>query len=123
DGRVLVVGGLNNHVSLQSAELYDPATGAWTLTGSPNYSRYNATALRLRNGKVLLAAGGFAYHLATELYNPATGLWTLAGDLAIYNVGAPATLLRNGEVLLEGGLDAGGATTAGAQVGSRGSLK
>jgi len=119
NGQVLVAGGLSNHVALASAELYDPATGTWTVTGALNNPRYNAAALRLPNGRVLLAAGGFPFYMATELYNPATGFWTLAGDLATTNAGAPGTLLQNGEVLLEGGLDANGALTAAAQVGSR----
>lgn len=123
NGQVLVAGGLTNHVALESAELYNPATGTWTVTGALNNPRYNAAALRLPDGNVLLAAGGFPFYMATDLYNPATGQWTLAGDLATANVGAPGTLLRNGGVLLEGGLDASGAITAAAEVGSRGSVK
>jgi Galactose oxidase, central domain len=118
NGQVLVAGGLSNQVPLQSAELYNPSTGTWTVTGALNNPRFSAEALRLPNGNVLLAAGGFPFHVATELYNPATALWTLAGDLATTNAGAPGTLLQNGEVLLEGGLDANGALTAAAQVGS-----
>ncbi len=34
DGKVLVMGGTNGNKSLASAELYDPATGTWTATGS-----------------------------------------------------------------------------------------
>ena len=33
-GRVLVAGGLNGSADLNSAELYDPATGSWSSTGS-----------------------------------------------------------------------------------------
>jgi Galactose oxidase, central domain/Kelch motif len=123
NGQVLVAGGLTNHVALESAELYNPATGTWTVTGALNNPRYHAAALRLPDGNVLLAADGFPFYMATDLYNPATGHWTLAGDLATANVGAPGTLLRNGGVLLEGGLDASGAITAAAEVGSRGSVK
>ena len=34
NGKVLVAGGDNNVVFLRSAELYDPASGTWTATGS-----------------------------------------------------------------------------------------
>ena len=34
NGKVLVAGGYNGSAVLSSAELYDPATGTWTATGS-----------------------------------------------------------------------------------------
>jgi hypothetical protein len=38
DGKVLVVGGTTLYGGvLASAELYDPATGTWTVTGSLNH--------------------------------------------------------------------------------------
>jgi hypothetical protein len=52
---VLVAGGC---CASASAELYDPASGTWTATGSLKPARYNHTATLLPNGKVL-AAGGY----------------------------------------------------------------
>jgi hypothetical protein len=49
NGKVLVAGGR----SLSSSELYDPATGTWTATGSLANERYGHTATLLPNGKVL----------------------------------------------------------------------
>ena len=61
DGRVLVVGGRSNNCtsncpifSLDSAEIFDPATGTFTQTGFLNYSRYNHTATLLSDGRVLI---------------------------------------------------------------------
>jgi Kelch motif len=58
NGKVLVAGGSDfNFNPLASAELYDPASGTWTATGSLNTARFLQTATLLPNGKVLVAAG------------------------------------------------------------------
>ena len=55
-GKVLVAGGSNGS-DLSSAELYDPASGTWTATGSLGTARSFHTATLLPNGKVLVAGG------------------------------------------------------------------
>ena len=60
--RVLVAGGYNDaggSKALSSAEVYDPATGLWSLTGSLNAARGSHTATALLDHRVLVA-GGFA---------------------------------------------------------------
>ncbi len=57
NGKVLVAGGYGNGGALTSAELYDPASGSWTATGSLNTARDVHTATLLPNGKVLVAGG------------------------------------------------------------------
>ena len=56
-GKVLVAGGLDCCSSLSSAELYDPATGMWTATGSMRHGTLFHTATLLPSGKVLVAGG------------------------------------------------------------------
>jgi hypothetical protein len=81
---VLVAGGINSLNALDSAELYDPASGTWTLTGNLNTARVAHTATLLSNGMVLVAGGfdtaGNGLDSA-ELYNPASGTWTVTGSL------------------------------------------
>ncbi|HMV51442.1 MAG TPA: kelch repeat-containing protein, partial [Blastocatellia bacterium] len=113
NGKVLVAGGatLNNNGSvsvLNSAELYDPATGVWTLTGNLNIPRLFASATLLTNGKVLLAGGESNLAASNvvrsaELYDLATGAWTLTGSLNAARQTHPAVLLQNGKVLVTSG--------------------
>ena len=120
-GQVLVAGGESSTATasvLATAELYSPATNAWTPTGSLNTARYLASATLLPGGQVL-AAGGISaqsYTASAELYNPATGLWTPTGSLATARSDASMTLLPSGSVLVAGG-DAGSAgSVAGAEI-------
>jgi N-acetylneuraminic acid mutarotase len=114
DGQVLVAGGQsedeNGNTYLTSAELYDPATGTWSPTGSSLFFQSWHTATLLPSGKVL-AAGGSPGALA-ELYDPATGSWSLTGAMNSPREGHTAALLPNGKVLVAGGFDQGSGIVA-----------
>lgn len=117
NGKVLIAGGFSNNVSLASAELFDPATGTCTNTGSMMVGRANHTATLLTNGKVLVAGG---QNIATgtilsdaELYDPTTGAWSITGTLDVPRYAHTATLLEDGTVLVAGG---GSTNAAGADI-------
>jgi len=111
DGKVLVTGGgfLVGDMPLATsiAELYDPRTETWSLTGSMNVRRMNHTATLLPDGKVLVTGGDASAELLAETsaeeYNPATGTWSLVGGMTTPRVYHTATLLPNGEVIFIGG--------------------
>jgi hypothetical protein len=119
NGKVLIVGGD------ASAELFDPASGTFTPTGSMTTLRYGPTATLLASGMVLIA-GGFGPSTSqlprlssAELYDPQSGSFTATGSMAIGRVMHTATLLSDGRVLIAGGTDAsggGGAATASAEL-------
>ena len=74
-GQVLVAGGNNISGFLSSAELYDPASGTWTATGSMSTARIWHTATLLPSGNILVAGGFGADVMASaELYDPASGI-------------------------------------------------
>jgi hypothetical protein len=103
-GRVLATGASDNTDDLATAELFDPATGTFTATGTMSEGRSEHTATLLADGKVLLA-GGAADNVA-ELYDPATGAFTATGELIVGGRwGCTATLLNDGTVLIAGGRD------------------
>lgn len=120
DGRVLVTGGYSDccgQVPEQSAEIYDPATGVWSLTGSMGTRRREHTATLLADGRVLVAGGGFLVGgdigdatASAELFDPATGTFSPTGSLigadttaCVGRRGHAAVLLYDGRVLVAGG--------------------
>lgn len=104
DGRVLVAGGLGGAAGdqrLSSAEIYDPASGAWTTTGDMPEAGYALTSTLLPNGEVLVAGFGTG---TAALYDPSTGTWSDTAPLQGTNGPfATASLLSDGSVLLAGG--------------------
>ena len=91
---------------LNSTELYNPSTGAWSTTGGMHYSRAWHTASTLNNGKVLVTGGADnnADSLNTaELYDPSTGTWNTTDNMTNVRVWHTASILENGKVLVTGG--------------------
>jgi hypothetical protein len=113
DGKVLVAGGtVVQHFfnpSVETAELYDPATGSWAPTGDMHTARSGHIAILLPGGKVLVVGGGnendtLSYPLSSaEVYDPATGTWAPSRDMLEATSVQSATLLANGRVLVVGG--------------------
>jgi hypothetical protein len=110
NGKLLVAAGIGHDGDLASAELYDPASETWTLTGSLATARDQHTATLLSNGKVLVA-GGFGPLANAKLYDPASGTWAVTRNLVNARFLHTATLLPNGKVLVTGGLGTAGYLT------------
>jgi Kelch motif protein/galactose oxidase-like protein len=111
NGTVLISGGytdFNNGVFTASstAELYDPVTGTFSITGSMGVARWAHTATLLSSGQVLVTGGSdpVGNSLPTaEIYDPSTGSFSPTGAMALARSGHSSMLLLNGEVLVAGG--------------------
>jgi hypothetical protein len=117
DGTVLVAGGggvkKGTFADLETAEMFDPQTNAFTATGPMHFTRFNHSAVRLLDGRVLIVGGSWeAKSAAAELFDPTTKTFSLAGALPWVGAGMSATLLLDGRVLIAGGGDLGNNNSA-----------
>jgi MYXO-CTERM domain-containing protein len=115
DGRVLVAGGIDGWmawITVPEAEVYDPATNAWSSAGALAEPRFEHACVLLGDGRVLVAGGKGGTGSSTlsihdaELYDPATNTWSSAGAPSIEHDIATMNVLGDGRVLLAGGASA-----------------
>ena len=110
DGRVLVVGGrtalggfrTGGNKVYDSSELYDPATGTWSTTGSMTHKRSTHTVTLLQDGRVL-AVGTKGKKTTPEVFDSSADAWSLTGEMIASRGEHTATLLGDGTVLVTGG--------------------
>src|SRR3954469_19700587 len=86
DGRVLVIGGASAAGVAPLPEIYDPATGAWTVSADLLSASVGMTATGLLDGRILVAGGigstgTGAPERSTELYDPVSGRWSEAAPM------------------------------------------
>ena len=113
NGKVLIAGGDCGDGSCGAtviAELYDPATGAFS-SNKMTVGREQNTATLLSDGKVLIA-GGIGGGIANaniggtaEIYNPGAGTFAATGNMTTSRALHTATMLGDGRVLIAGGYD------------------
>ena len=104
-GQVLIGGGFPNI----SAELFDPTTNTFALTGIMTVARGGATATLLASGQVLVAGGftggGPAVTNTAELYDPASGTFSATASMNSPREEHSAIALFDGRVLVTGGFN------------------
>jgi len=120
DGDVLRIGGLVTTADgdLEASTVvdrYHVAKGRWSAAAPAHYMRYDQSAVRLDDGRVLVVGGcedsGTICHAESkpapppEIYDPARDRWTVLGSGAVTNrESAALTSLPDGRVVVLGGL-------------------
>jgi YVTN family beta-propeller protein len=110
NGTVLIAGGNSGAVPAAltaSAELFDPTTDTFSLTGSMIVARYYHTATRTASGQVLIAGGDTNGQLnlsSAEIYDPSTGVFRLIAPMQSGRARHTASVLPDGSILLAGGV-------------------
>lgn len=109
NGLVLVAAGADDVEAIDTAELYDPVTDTFALTGSLNTKRDLHIAVKLDDGRVVVLGGRniSAQVGEVEIYDPDTELWTASGSLLFGRWGHTATLLQDGRILVACGSTSG----------------
>jgi hypothetical protein len=114
DGRVLITGGHRGRHSAiiiyNSAEIYDPASGTFSLTGSMLVPRHKHDAVLLADGRVLVTGGSDELddqgaYTSAEIYDPVTSAFSPVADMPAirYKHIGTSLLLKNGKALVAGG--------------------
>ncbi len=111
-GQVLVAGGLDDSGQrLNTAEIYDSASGTFSpVTGTMDTARQAPATALLPDGRVLIAGGfnGGLYFSSAEIFDPVTQTFSPTGALNTERAFAVAAPLPGGRVLVAGGLSPGG---------------
>lgn len=111
NGTILITGGWSSGsqqgFTSASAEVYDPATGGFSMTGAMLTARQGHIAALLPSGRVLVSGGDFsnAPELAysAEVFDPSTGLFTQTGSMTAGRPTPVAVSLSDGRVMVVGG--------------------
>ena len=92
--------------ALNTVEVYDPEKEDWFELASLQFHRGSHGAVRLPDGRILVAGGGDGAGVPVEqaeIYDPATGEWSSGGNMTAGRVALSLTLLNDGRVLAYGG--------------------
>ncbi len=106
DGSVIVLGGSRGASVVSDAiDRFDPATRTFTRIGTLRTGRYNHTATRLADGRILVLGGGVSLDIGAvaDVVDERTGAVSGGGQLQQPRFRHAAVALADGRVLVVGG--------------------
>ncbi len=109
NGTILVAGGWDGNVDVATAEVFDPATGAWHASASMSLPREFAVMEPLADGRVLVAGGadwrlGIALSSA-EVFDSERESWTSIRPMAFPHADTASVRAPDGSIVVIGGSD------------------
>lgn len=116
DGRVLLTGFAGSPPVGGAAELFDPQSGTFNITGQRKDVELGQATL-LADGTVLVVTPSFDISTDdADVYDPASGAFTHVGQTLGFHAFSADVRLANGSVLISGGQLAGGNGSASAEL-------
>lgn len=119
NGKVLIVGNVENDGFPGVAEMYDHSTAVFSNIGNTIAPHEFSTATLLSDGTVLIAGGqlpGGNGAAGADLYSPTTGMFYAAPSMTTARHEHTSTLLLDGTVLIAGGYSSWPAATLDAEI-------
>jgi hypothetical protein len=119
-GQVLLLGGRNEQDDgLSTVHLVDLATGVCTPRTAPLDDRFGFAAVRIPDGRVACAGGGFGALASVEVWGPpasgssnAAFTWTRLPAMSIGRYGSCGCVMSDGRFAVLGGRSTGGFTSS-----------
>jgi hypothetical protein len=102
-GNVLLIGGSSPSADNAGAEIFDPTTRAFTVTGSPLFTRAQHTAELLPSGLVFVVGTNGVADGVCELFDPSHGTFYGVSGMFDPRYFTTATVLGDGRVLIAAG--------------------
>ncbi len=113
---VLTMGAKSTAHAMETPHAVPSTRPAWLNTGSMATARVRSAAVRLQDGRVLVAGGSATNRPIpisnAELFDPTTNMWKAAAHIPEGRDMPRTILLKDGRVLLVGGFAFRGATTS-----------
>ena len=101
----LIEGGEDQNGFVTEAEIFEPATGTFSIYGNLSSPRADHSATRLPDGRVVIngGSGDLGSLNTTEIFDPASGAFTRGPNLNNSRSGHSAAELNDGRIVFAGG--------------------
>ena len=106
NGNVALIGGIRKgFISLNNAEIFNPADGTFT-TVNMQYTHAAPAVAEMQDGRYLIAGGSSSYGVPqydeSEIFNPSDSSFTSVGDMVRFRANGGSAVLNDGRVVIAG---------------------